>query len=168
MLSRLLPILLALAAAVASSPVPAAVAVVDYCAGNTSLTWTIADFKSNSTDSVGSGGTASLKLTNNLTGDTDELTCSLQVNYRCIFAGTPSDRNLTIHLGIRAESLTLGVDKTVDCPGRTTPLHIIGYGEVPLECTFAGEVVGGNFKCALDAEEDNTFSGAPVELAPGQ
>lgn len=83
--------------------------------------WTIAKFKSESTDTVGAGGSASLSLTNSLTGKTDEVTCKLQVNYRCIVVGTASDKNLTVNIAIRAGFVTLVLDQEVhDCPGRTT------------------------------------------------
>ncbi|KAK3364588.1 hypothetical protein B0T25DRAFT_598913 [Lasiosphaeria hispida] len=81
--------------------------------------WTITDFKSVVNDTVGSGGKASFKLANDLSGTSDELACNLQVNYRCIITGTPSDTNLTVHVGVRAGSLTLLLDKVVECPGRT-------------------------------------------------
>ncbi|OIW33153.1 hypothetical protein CONLIGDRAFT_163372 [Coniochaeta ligniaria NRRL 30616] len=113
MLSSLLhPVLLALL--VLASPT----AAVNNC--TTFPSWTISDFKSTTTDSVGSGGSASFKLVNNLTGASDSLNCSLQVNYRCIFAGTPSDANLTVNVAVRAESLTLLLDESVQCPGRTS------------------------------------------------
>ncbi|KAK4184812.1 hypothetical protein QBC35DRAFT_39273 [Podospora australis] len=170
MLSLIPPILFLFAGAIASPvAVPQSRAPIDYCANTTSITWTIADFKSNVSDTVGTGGTASFKLINQLTGDTDELTCKLQVNYRCIIAGTPSDQNLTIHVGVRAGSLTLGLDKIVECPGRETPVHIIGYNEPALECVVSGEI-GGSVNCELQDkdDEDNTFVGEPLELAPGQ
>lgn len=91
---------------------------VDIC--TTFPSWTISNFHSNTTDSVGSGGSVSFTLVNDLTEVTDKLSCSLQVNYRCIFAGTPSDRNLTVDIAVRSESLTLSLDETVNCPGRTT------------------------------------------------
>lgn len=78
------------------------------------------DFKSSTSDSVGSGGSASFTVVNNLSGAKDELTCALQVNYRCIITGTPSDGNLTVHVAIRAGSLTFILDEAVECPGRTT------------------------------------------------
>lgn len=118
MLSSLLtrvPLLLLLLGIVVSRAVAAA---VDNC--TTFPSWTVSDFKSTTTDSVGTGGSASFRLVNNLTGASDELACSLQVNYRCIFAGTPSDANLTVNVAIRAQSLTLLLDETVECPGRTT------------------------------------------------
>jgi hypothetical protein len=71
-------------------------------------------------DSVGAGGSASFKLVNNLSGASDELTCSLQVNYRCIIVGTPSDQNLTVNVAVRAQSLTLLLDESVECPGRAS------------------------------------------------
>ena len=90
----------------------------NYCTDYPS--WTVTDFKSSTSDSVGSGGSASFTVVNNLSGARDELTCSLQVNYRCIIAGTPSDGNLTVHVAIRAGSLTFILDEAVECPGRTT------------------------------------------------
>ena len=83
--------------------------------------WTVQDFRSNATDTVGSGGVASFTIINNLSGAVDELRCDLQVNYRCIITGTPSDANLTVHVAVRSQSLILGLDKVVaGCPGRTT------------------------------------------------
>lgn len=119
MLSSLLgrvPLLLLLLGIVVSRA--AVAAAVDIC--TTFPSWTISDFKSTTNDSVGAGGSASFRLVNNLTGASDELACSLQVNYRCIFAGTPSDANLTVNVAIRAQSLTLLLDESVECPGRTT------------------------------------------------
>lgn len=98
----------------------AASPLVEFDACTTFPSWTITNFSSLAPDSVGSGGKASFKLTNNLTGATDELSCPLQVNYRCIINGTPSDKNLTVHVAVRAQSLTLLVDKAVECPGRPT------------------------------------------------
>jgi hypothetical protein len=91
---------------------------VDSC--TTLPSWTVSDFKSNSTDTVGAGGSASFTLTNNLTGTSDELSCNLQVNYRCIISGTPSDKNLTVHVAVRAGSLTFLLDEVVECSGRET------------------------------------------------
>ena len=93
------------------------IASIDNCTVFPS--WTITNFKSNTTDSVGTVGSASFKLTNNLSGGSDELTCTLQANYRCTIAGTPSDQNLTINVAIRASWLTFLLDKAVECPGRT-------------------------------------------------
>lgn len=119
----LLPLAVFLPEAVASHPtsngkLPAAAA--DEC--TTFPSWTVTGFRSNSTDAVGgSGARASFTLTNNLSGTTDELACDLQVNYRCVIAGTPSDEGLTVHLAIRADSLTFQLAKVVaECPGRTT------------------------------------------------
>jgi len=99
---------------------------VDACA--TFPSWTITNFTSNAPDTVGSGGKASFKLTNNLTGASDELSCPLQVNYRCIISGIPSDKDTTVHIAVRAQSLTLLVDKAVECPGRTTYVFIDRVG----------------------------------------
>jgi hypothetical protein len=44
----------------------------------------------------------------------------LQVNYRCILTGVPSDANLTVNVALRAETLTLLLDQSVACPGRET------------------------------------------------
>jgi len=96
----------------------AALATTDPC--TTFPSWTISNFHSNTTDSVGTGGSASFTLVNNLTNATDDLSCPLQVNYRCIFAGVPSDANLTVNVAVRAESLTLLLDESVECPGRET------------------------------------------------
>ncbi|KAH8909404.1 hypothetical protein BR93DRAFT_935167 [Coniochaeta sp. PMI_546] len=137
---------------------------VDNC--TTFPSWTISDFNSTTKDTVGAGGSASFKLVNNLTGASDELTCSLQVNYRCIFAGTPSDKNLTVNVAVRAESLTLLLDETVECPGRTSPLHVIGNGDLDLNCTWAQDI-GGTVTCSLE-DEENTIQGAAVEVAPGR
>jgi len=82
--------------------------------------WSITDFSSSSSDSVGAGGKASFKLTNSLTAATDTITCNLQVNYRCVISGTPTDKNLIVQLALRAGTLTLQLDRVVgDCPGRT-------------------------------------------------
>jgi hypothetical protein len=92
---------------------------VDNCTSFPS--WTIESFNSTTTDSTGTGGSASFVLTNDLTGASDELKCSLQVNYRCIISGTPTDKNVTINVAIRAGSLTILVEEVVEgCPGRTT------------------------------------------------
>ena len=99
-------------------PLLTAAAAADPC--TTFPSWTISDFHSNTTDSVGAGGSASFTLVNNLTNATDALSCPLQVNYRCIFAGVPSDANLTVNVAVRAESLTLLLDESVLCPGRET------------------------------------------------
>lgn len=100
-------------------------APVDSCTAFPS--WTIEKFKSESNDTVGAGGTASFSITNSLTGTTDVVACKLQVNYRCIVVGTESDKNLTVHVAIRAGFVTLILDEEVhDCPGRTTC--------VPLSC----------------------------------
>jgi hypothetical protein len=45
------------------------------------------------------------------------------------------------------------------------PLHVIGNGELDLNCTWV-EDIGGVVTCSL-AEEENTIRGAAVELAPG-
>ncbi|KAB5515470.1 hypothetical protein GE09DRAFT_1231255 [Coniochaeta sp. 2T2.1] len=119
--------------------------------------WTVSDFKSTTNDSVGAGGSASFKLANNLTG---------AVNYRCILAGTPSDKNLTVNVAIRAGSLTLLLDESVECPGRATPLHVIGNGDLDLNCTWE-ENIGGTVTCEL-LEENNTIQGAAVEIATGR
>ncbi|KAB5569957.1 hypothetical protein GE09DRAFT_691809 [Coniochaeta sp. 2T2.1] len=145
-----------------------AVASASRSVGNctTFPSWTVSEFKSTTNDSVGAGGSASFKLANNLTGAVDELTCSLQVNYRCILAGTPSDKNLTVNVAIRAGSLTLLLDESVECPGRATPLHVIGNGDLDLNCTWE-ENIGGTVTCEL-LEEKNTIQGAAVEIAPGR
>ncbi|KAK0620723.1 hypothetical protein B0T14DRAFT_567457 [Immersiella caudata] len=130
-------------------------------------TWSISDFASSAADAVGgSSGKASFKLTNNLSSATDEVSCSLQVNYRCIITGTPSDKDLIIHVGLRAGTLTLGLDRVVGgCPGRSGPLHVIGNGELALVCE--GEGHGGVVTCALDAaDKQNVIEGVPIELAP--
>ncbi|KAK4445716.1 hypothetical protein QBC34DRAFT_428881 [Podospora aff. communis PSN243] len=131
-------------------------------------TWSVSDFSSTAADAVGnnSGAKATFKLTNNLTSVTDEITCSLQVNYRCIINGTPSDKDLIIHLGVRAGTLTLGLDRVVaGCPGRDGPLHVIGTGELGLVCE--GEGHGEVMTCTLDeADKKNIIEGAAVELAP--
>jgi hypothetical protein len=121
MLSHLLaPALLLLVGSALAAPLDA----IDEC--TTFPTWTVTGFKSNTSDSVGAAnnnaalGSASFTLTNDLTGATDALTCSLQVNYRCIIAGTPSDGNLTVNVAVRAGSLTLLLDEAVECPGRMT------------------------------------------------
>lgn len=92
------------------------------CAITTPLpSWTVTSFSSNTTDSVGSGGAMRLQLTHNhLAGKVDDLTCSLAVNYRCVITGTPSDADLVIHVGVRAGTLTLSLDKVVSCEGATT------------------------------------------------
>ena len=115
--SLLLPLLLCTGGALAS-PWRA----FDNCTAATAPfpSWTISGFRSNTSDSVGSGGSASFRLVNDLTGAGDDLSCGLEVNYRCVFAGTPSDANLTVNVAVRAESLTLLLDEAVDCPGRTT------------------------------------------------
>jgi len=46
------------------------------------------------------------------------------------------------------------------------PLHIIGNGDLDLNCTWA-EDIGGTVTCSL-AEEEVTIQGAIVELAPGR
>ncbi|KAK4457236.1 hypothetical protein QBC42DRAFT_157361, partial [Cladorrhinum samala] len=125
--------------------------------------WTVTDFKSSTSDSVGSGGSASFTVVNNLSGARDELTCSLQVNYRCIIAGTPSDGNLTVHVAIRAGSLTFILDEAVECPGRTTPLRVIGNSELELDCSW--DEHGGTVSCGLK-EEKHIIQGDAVELAP--
>jgi hypothetical protein len=99
------------------APATAVPVVNNACTADATLpSWTIKDFKSNVTDSVGAGGVASFTLTNNLTGALDQLQCDLQVNYRCIFAGIPSDKNVTVHVAVRASWLTLLVDEEVKCP----------------------------------------------------
>lgn len=90
----------------------------DACA--TETTWTIKDFESSTSDSVGNDGTAEFKLTNDVTNVTDELTCTLEANYRCTITGTPSDENLTVMIAIRSASLTLTLDQVVDCPDTTS------------------------------------------------
>lgn len=91
--------------------------------------WTVQKFTSFSSDSVGAGSvgagvagpTASFLITNSLTGTTDEVTCNLQVNYRCIVQGIKSDKNVTVHIAIRAGFVELIVDEVVSgCPGRET------------------------------------------------
>lgn len=82
--------------------------------------WTIKHFRSNATDAVGSDGTASFSLTNNLSGVTDDLKCKLEANYRCTIAGTPSDKNLTVTFAIRTASLQISLDEVLNCPDRTT------------------------------------------------
>ncbi|KAK3374617.1 hypothetical protein B0H63DRAFT_525917 [Podospora didyma] len=126
--------------------------------------WTVKDFNSTTSDTVGSGGAASFTLINNLSGAVDNLRCSLQVNYRCIITGTPSDKNLTVNVAVRAGALTLLLEETVDCPGRTTPLHVIGNGDLELDCTW-DENIGGKVSCGL-LEEVNVIQGDAVELAP--
>jgi len=46
------------------------------------------------------------------------------------------------------------------------PLHIIGNGDLDLDCTWV-EDIGGTVTCAL-ADGKNTVQGAAVELAPGR
>ncbi|KAK5659926.1 hypothetical protein OQA88_13390 [Cercophora sp. LCS_1] len=147
--------------AIGAVAAPAAVDV-DYC--TTFPTWSVTDFFSDTTDSVGSGGKATWKLINNLSGASDEMTCTLQVNYRCIVTGTPSDKDLTVHVAVRSGTLTFILDKEVDgCPGRTTPLRIIGNTEFELNCSW--EEVGGKVTCA-QTEKMETVQGSVVELAP--
>ncbi|KAK3315743.1 hypothetical protein B0H66DRAFT_640714 [Apodospora peruviana] len=145
----------------------ATVVDADYC--TTPPSWTIANFKSNTSDTVGSGGSASFTLINDLSGASDQLSCALQVNYRCIIAGTPSDKNLTVHVAIRTGSLTLILDEELrDCPGRTSPndrpLHVIGTGDLELDCIWDDRGIGGSVACTL---EKDTVQGEAVELAPG-
>ncbi|KAK0725888.1 hypothetical protein B0H67DRAFT_659804 [Lasiosphaeris hirsuta] len=127
--------------------------------------WTVTDFKSVVNDTVGSGGKASFKLANDLSGTSDELSCNLQVNYRCIITGTPSDTNLTVYVGVRAGSLALVLDKVFECPGRTAPLHVIGNRDIDLNCMWTEH--GGVVTCLLDAEK-STITSEEVELAPGR
>lgn len=82
-------------------------------------TWTIKDFKSSTSDSVGNDGKASFTLINSLTGASDDLTCTLEANYRCSFSGIPSDKNVTVGIAIRSAALTVSIDQVVDCPDRT-------------------------------------------------
>ncbi len=114
-LSTFIPFLALLTGAIASF-IPTPRQASDSCTDPP--TWALTDFQSIANDTVGSGGRASLKLANTQTGAIDELSCSLQVNYRCIIRGTPSDANLTAHVSIFAHSLNLILDKVVQCPGR--------------------------------------------------
>ena len=82
--------------------------------------WTIKDFKSNTSDSVGNTGTASFSLTNNLRNTTDQLSCKLEANYRCTIVGTPSDKKLTVDIAIRSAALTLALDEEIECTGKTS------------------------------------------------
>ncbi|KAK3989112.1 hypothetical protein QBC44DRAFT_224093, partial [Cladorrhinum sp. PSN332] len=125
--------------------------------------WTVTEFNSKTSDSVGSGGSANFTVINNLSGAKDELTCSLQVNYRCIITGTPSDKNLTVHVAVRAGSLTFILDESFECPGRTTPLRVIGNTELELDCSW--DEHGGTVLCGLK-EKQNVIQGDAVELAP--
>ncbi|KAK4158878.1 hypothetical protein QBC43DRAFT_294608 [Cladorrhinum sp. PSN259] len=143
-----------------------AVPALEYCTKYPS--WTVESFSSRTSDSVASasGGTANFTVVNNLTGVRDELSCSLQVNYRCILEGIPSDGNLTVHVAIRAGSLTFILDESVGgCPGRDTPLRVIGNTEFELDCSW--DEHGGTVLCGLDKEGDNVIKGEAVELAPG-
>ncbi|KAK4214936.1 hypothetical protein QBC37DRAFT_439840 [Rhypophila decipiens] len=136
--------------------------------------WTVQKFTSYSTDSVGGGtdallaGTASFYITNSLTGARDEVTCKLQVNYRCIVQGLSSDKNVTVHVAIRAGFVTLIVDEEVGgCPGRDTPLHVIGTEDVEIKCSWDNteEVpIGGPVAC-IQALEEEIVQGEAVELA---
>lgn len=101
-----------------SSPLHMRASIADACTALPS--WTVSSFHSTTTDSTGSGGSATFNLTNDLTGASDNITCTLQVNYRCDITGTPTDGNLTINVAIRAQALTLLLDEVVQgCPGRT-------------------------------------------------
>ncbi|KAH8883559.1 hypothetical protein GQ53DRAFT_882314, partial [Thozetella sp. PMI_491] len=124
--------------------------------------WTVKKFRSNSTDAVSGGGNASFTVINNLSGASDDLTCKLQVNYRCLFAGTPSDQNLTVFFEIRTGYMIFSLDKTLSCPGNTSSIHAIGKGELPLNCTSEVDI-GETISCSL---EEDTIEGAFVELAP--
>ncbi|KAL1875325.1 hypothetical protein VTK73DRAFT_10109 [Phialemonium thermophilum] len=125
-------------------------------------TWTLKDFQSNGTDSVGGNGTASFTLENDLTGTSDDISCNLQVNYRCTIEGTPSDANLTITFEIRMISITFVLDEVLSCPGKTSPIHVVGNEDLPINCTQISEI-GDTFACSLD---EATIKGTPVDLAP--
>lgn len=154
-------------------------------------TWTIKNFETSTSDSVGNSGKASFTLINSLTNTSDDLTCVLVANYRCEIAGTPSDKNLSIIIAIRSAALTVSLDQTLDCPDRTTcvsvshtlhlstfranwtlwltklndarALHVIGDASLDLACTEAS--AGENYTCSLP---EGVIPGLPVELAPGR
>jgi len=79
--------------------------------------WTVKDFKLNSRDEVGSAGKASFSFTDNLSGKTDALSCTLVANYRCQFDGTPSDPNVTINIQAMMEVLYFSVSQKLACDG---------------------------------------------------
>ncbi|KAK0641902.1 hypothetical protein B0T16DRAFT_461927 [Cercophora newfieldiana] len=149
---------------VSASPLSNPLADADPCTSFPS--WSVSDFTSTAADAVGGDGKATFKLINNLTSVSDTITCNLQVSYRCVITGTPSDKDLIIHVGLRAETLTLQLDRVVGaCPGRTAPLHVIGNGELFLECTGTGH--GGTVSCVLGPGEDKyVIEGVGMELAP--
>lgn len=83
-------------------------------------TWTMKDFKCSTSDSVGNTGRASFTLSNSLTGASDDLSCQLVANYRCSFAGTPSDKTVTVEIDVRSGALDVSIDQTVTCAGKTS------------------------------------------------
>lgn len=87
-------------------------------------TWTIKDFETSTSDSVGNTGKASFTLINSLTKTSEALTCVLIANYRCEIAGTPSDKNLSIIIAIRSAALTVSLDQTLDCPDKTSCVSV--------------------------------------------
>lgn len=116
MLSSLAAPILLLSWSGGALALPAAAA--DDC--TTFPSWTIKDFRSSSSDTVGNDGTAEFTLINNLDDTSDDLTCTLEANYRCTIVGTPTDANLTVTIAIRSASLTLTLDKVLECPDRTS------------------------------------------------
>ena len=85
------------------------------CSKNPS--WTIKNLSIKSRDEVGSAGKAVFSFTDNLTGKTDALTCTLVANYRCQFDGTPSDPSITINIQANMEVLFVSVSQKVTCDG---------------------------------------------------
>lgn len=80
-------------------------------------TWTIKDVKISSYDSVGRNGTASFTFTNNMTGKSDSLNCTLVANYRCEIDGTPSESSLKINLQSQTGVLYVFVAQNQTCDG---------------------------------------------------
>jgi len=82
--------------------------------------WTIKDLKINSRDEVGSAGKAVFSFTDNQTGKSDALSCTLVANYRCQFDGTPSDPAVTINIQAMMEVMYISVTKKLTCDGAAT------------------------------------------------
>ncbi|KAK1751522.1 hypothetical protein QBC47DRAFT_434700 [Echria macrotheca] len=108
--------------------------------------WFIEHFESNTTDSVGSNGTLKFELINGLSQAITFVSCSLQVNYRCVVSGISSDPDLVIDLAVRASWLTITLDRT-------------------LHCSSWDQDVGGTVVCK-QANDFDRLDAQLVELAP--
>src|SRR4051794_38432388 len=102
----LLPTLTAASPLLHHAPHPRANVLADPSPCTTYPTWLIRNFTSLSSDAVGSATgssspSASFLLTNKLTSVTDTISCPLQVNYRCVISGTPSDKDLSVYVALR-------------------------------------------------------------------